>query len=421
MNAILRSCRRWVAVIVVLVFPSALLVADEPTSQIPIGPAETVVAEKVPEDVPVDAPIPTAEPKNELKAPVDPLAKQVEEAIEISSHRYLNADLHTPWQIIHGILAYRQGYEIKKSGERINAIKFVSNGPSYRGEQWFEKTQFGGRAHPFSQPYAFEGHPNQFLGYMSMSDLPLDHTFKAGSATITVADILNNAKAEINGNEEITWTLWAFSRYLEPTAQWTNRYGERWSMERLVQIQTQASVYNAACGGTHGLFALSCARNAYIQDGKPLRGAWFEADQKIRQYVETARALQNPDGTFSSNYFRGTGRAYDFETTVSTSGHTLEFLMVALPQDRLREEWVRRGVWALASQLIEHRSQPLECGALYHAVDALNIYRERTQPQPAVAGTGNTETETKEPAKSGASEGRSAAPGETKRPVASTN
>jgi hypothetical protein len=228
----------------------------------------------------------------------------------------------------------------------------MTRGQMHDGVHWFEVTEYGGRAHLFTKPYAFEGHPNQFLAILTMSDLPMDFEFQADRGTITIADMVENAKMEVNSREEVTWTLWALSHYLSSDARWTNKYGEQWSIERLVQLQTYADVSKAACGGTHGLFALSHARNNYIHTGQPLRGVWMEADQKLRRYIEAARANQNSDGSFSNAYFQGRSYSNDFNERIASSGHTLEFLMLALPQSRLDEEWVRRSISATARDLI---------------------------------------------------------------------
>lgn len=321
------------------------------------------------------------QPESAVDGTVDPLHQQVQSAIDISSRRYLQADVHTPWQFMHGLLALGRDFQIKKNGQKISAIDWIADNPTYRDEPWFQTTQYGGQAHPYSQPYLFEGHPNQFLAILTMSNLPLDFKLKAGNETITIADIVNNSKMELNDQEEVTWSLWALSHYLSPDSQWINKHGEDWSVERMVRIQTRESVDDAACGGTHGLFALSYARNVYQNTGRPLRGAWLEADQKIRRYVESARSLQNSDGTFSNDFFRGRTSSYDFTTTCASSGHTLEFLMMALPQKRLKENWVRRGVAAMAQGLIDHRREPLECGPLYHALSGLRLYQLRTFPK----------------------------------------
>src|SRR5690606_3631002 len=98
--------------------------------------------------------------------------------------------------------------------------------------------------------------------------------------TITLGDIVRNGQMEVQAGEEPTWTLWGLVHYLGPDATWQNKHGESWSIERLVRSQVYEPVARAACGGTHGLFALAYARNKYLETGRPLSGAWLEADQK---------------------------------------------------------------------------------------------------------------------------------------------
>jgi hypothetical protein len=325
--------------------------------------------------------------------PADPLLAEVDKAISVSTRRYLTANVHTPWQIMHGLLALRQDYEVKQGGEKVNALTWMSKGVTFKGDQWFERTRYGGRAHPYSRAYAFEGHPNQFLAILAMADVPADHEIVTrGADTIRVSDLVKHAQMEIKSSVEITWTLWALSHYLGADATWISKNGEAWSIERLVRMQTREPVRTAACGGSHGLFALTYARNEYLKKGAPLRGVWFEADQKIQRYIREARANQNSDWTFSPNYFSGRQHSNSFETRLNTSGHTLEFLVLALPKERLREQWIRNGVFAVTRDLLTNQQSPAECGSLYHALDALVIYRDRTKPKPApeVAATENT-------------------------------
>lgn len=314
---------------------------------------------------------------------VDPLDKLVDEAIEVSHRRMLSTEVHTPWQIAHGILALRWEYTLYQNNEKVRALDWVSTGPSFRGRPWFITTENGAKGHPFTEPYAFEGHPNQFLAFYAMAGVPLDHKFNTGEKIVTIEDMIRNAKAEVNTDEEITWTLWAFSRYLPWDTEWVSERNEEWSMEKLVRVQMQSEPTRSACGGTHGLFALASAVNCYSRDQKHLRGTWLEASMRVRQYIEYARSMQNRDGSFSSKYFEGPEYASDVNKRVSTTGHTLEFIIEALPQNRLNEPWVRSAVYRIATDLIEYKKQPLEPGGMYHAIDSLVIYRERTRPEYA--------------------------------------
>lgn len=343
-------------------------------------PASDQIAAQTPDQTATEKP--AAEPPP-LK-PEDPLRVQVKQAVEYTRMRYLDAKVHTPWQIIHGVLALRRDYEIKLDGDKTNALEWIQKGQTFRGLPWVEKTRFGGHFHRYTQPWHFEGHPNQFLAILTMSDLPTDLTFQGHGGKVTIADMIEDAKATVNDKEEITWTLWALSKYLPSNAEWRNQHGEFWSMDRLIQIQTAADPNDAACGGTHGLFALCRARHFREAENKPLTGVWMESDQKIKRYISTARALQYSDGTFSCNYFINQQYKRAFADRLAPTGHTLEFLMVALRDEQLDEEWVRKGVDAVSKDLIANRNVAVDCGPLYHALSGLVLYLERTEPKPAL-------------------------------------
>lgn len=314
----------------------------------------------------------------------DPLMMLTERAIEKTSHRYLDANQHRPWQIIHGLLALRRDFVLRDGNRMVNAIDWMSNGAQFRGDYWFEATEHGGRARPYNGvPYEFEGHVNQTLGLLALSNLPLNHQFKvAGGRTLTMADMVRHAQMTVSTREEITWTLWFLTHYLDIDSEWTNAAGEPWSLEELVRLQTEAKVIGTPCGGTHGLFALAYARNAYLYKHGRLRGVWFQADQKVKKHIELARSLQNNDGSFSIEYFKGPGHSRDFNERVRASGHMLEWLMMSLPHGRLSEPWVRRAVASVATDLVHHSSRPAECGPLYHALHSLILYRDRMAPRP---------------------------------------
>ncbi|GIX04652.1 MAG: hypothetical protein KatS3mg114_0521 [Planctomycetaceae bacterium] len=314
----------------------------------------------------------------------DPLLEQIDRAIQINSQRFMVANANSPWQIFHGILAYKQQLMLKVGEHKMSAIEWVATmEPRFDGLPLILITPHGAKFHPFTREYAFEGHQGQTLALLSESQLPIDFPFKVGDRTVTLADFLNNMLMEINEREEITWVLWALINYLKVDAQWTDQWGRPWSIEKLVQMQVQGPVVGAPCGGNHGLFALVRARDKYRKTGRELRGVWYQADYKINQYIEIARSWQNSDGTFSSDFYRGPGYSPQVITRINTTGHTLEFVAAALPEERLHESWVRRAADVLSRELIEQRKAPLDPGPLYHACHALMIYRQRTRPGPA--------------------------------------
>ncbi len=311
----------------------------------------------------------------------DALIELCKESVDTTARRLLSTESHTPWQIMHGLLALRHDFQIQHEGQTISGLDWVAQGQVFDDEYWFESSRHGGRAHPYSRPYAFEGHANQFLAILSMCGVELDRKFGTSTGTVTMRGMINNAQKTLTEKDEPTWTLWALSRYLPSSARWRNEDGESWSIEKLVQDQTAKPMQGAPCGGTHGLFALAHARNVYLRQEKPLRGVWLQAEYKIRKHINTARMQQNADGTLSSNFFRSKEYDPDFNKRMASAGHILEFLMIALPQNELGERWVRRAIEATASDLLNNRKAYVKCSPLYHSVNALNIYLDRVNPK----------------------------------------
>lgn len=318
----------------------------------------------------------------------DGLVRLSQEAVDTTARRLLSSDQHTPWQMMHALLGLRQEFDILHQKQEVSGLEWMAQGQVFNGDHWFEKTQHGGRAHPYSVPYAFEGHANQMLAVLSMCGLETDHEFQTADGTITIADMIEHAKMTCDTKkDEPTWTLWALSRYLAPDAVWRNENGEVCSIELLVADQTKRSLKGAACGGTHGLFALAHARNVYLREGKPLRGVWLQSENKLRYYINTARRLQNPNGSLSSNYLRSRTYNPDFNKRMASAGHVLEFLMLALPQNELNQRWVRRAIETTARDLLNNRKQYVKCSPLYHSVNALNIYLDRVNPREEIPQT----------------------------------
>src|SRR5690606_17214800 len=96
------------------------------------------------------------------------------------------------------------------------------------------------------------------------------------------------------------------------------------------------------CGGTHRLVGMTVALNRYLAEGGELQGGWKDADEKIQQCVALAKMYQQPDGCFSTNFFERASNSPDIGRRIHATGHTLEFLMLALPEERLDEPWITR-------------------------------------------------------------------------------
>ena len=146
-------------------------------------------------------------------------------------------------------------------------------------------------------------------------------------------------------------------------------------------MEAAADLAESACGGSHRLYGLTVAINRYLAatglKAADLAGGWAEAEARIQAAIENARRFQQPDGSFSTSFFERPTTSPDVFAKIGSSGHTFEFLAMALEQERLDEPWVRRGADALVTLLEQTADVPVECGGLYHAAHGLVLYRAR--------------------------------------------
>ena len=143
-----------------------------------------------------------------------------------------------------------------------------------------------------------------------------------------------------------------------------------------MQKELEQGIESGACGGTHRLIGLAMARTRHLHDGGQLQGIWSEVDREIGDALRRTRELQNSDGSFSTSYLARPGASPDLAQNLGATGHLLEFVTLAATPQQLEEPWVRRAVASLCRLLDQTQDIPLECGALYHALHGLTLYRQ---------------------------------------------
>lgn len=314
--------------------------------------------------------------------------------------RLLDANVHGAWQVVHGILAFGPAFPLAARGTTTPALEYLLGGGPLIG--WKLRPGSPGVVAVVEQGSSMgQGHPDQWLGYLSQcgvdgphgrlaGGIPLETPLIVGGRRFTVADLLSQAQAAIRDGQEATWTLMALAAFLPTDAEWTAGDGERWNTERVVRMEARADVPSAACGGAHRLYALAAAVDAHRRTtGGPPTGAWAEAADVVNDYLDRARRFQQPDGSFSIRPFERPGTSPDVFARLSATGHVVEVLALALDDERLREPWVTRAADRLVSFLEQTADLDVECGGLYHAAHGLALYRRRICPLPSAAARGD--------------------------------
>ncbi len=311
----------------------------------------------------------------------------IDEVLDFTEHRReLSSERHAAWQILHGVLAFGRDFEIMHEGQPVNTLDWVLGGGKMRG--WtMRRGSIGLKAVLELGSKAGQGHEDQWLAVISQCDLPADQPITLGEEKFTIDDLVRQAQHDLYDDKECSWTLIGLSQYLPMTAEW-DAGGSAWSLERIVAMEAgldmepedaQYHVNRAACGGSHRLIGMTMALDRYRRayPAAELTGGWFAAQQQIVWAVEMAKQNQLPSGAFSVNYFERSTNSVDLAEHLGATGHTLEFLSLALTDEQLREPWVRRAAVHLCELFKKTESIELECGALYHAAHGLVLYRRR--------------------------------------------
>ncbi len=281
---------------------------------------------------------------------------------------------YTPWDVMHMLIAYGVDTQVRYNGRDVNAIGWLCWNQPCRGQRLLRVID--GRVYG-TVGVGVEGHEAQFLAMLAQSRVPKDFEIRAYGRRFTVTDLIESEKRTCRAGTELTFKLIGLSHYLPSDAEWTATTGERWSIPRLIREELAQPISGSACGGTHRMMGFAYAVYKRRQRGESITGEWKRAATYVRDYHEYMFKLQNPNGSFSTNWFRGRGDSGDIDRYVQTTGHMLEFLLFSLPEDQLDDERVVKSVEFLTRLLWRHRDRSWHIGSRGHALHALAIYDQR--------------------------------------------
>lgn len=349
-----------------------------------------------------------AKPPEFTQADVSPdaaLRAKLDRVLDLTQRRHLNAKVNAAWQALHEALAFgREAMLVDPDGKAVPVIDYLLGGGEMRG--WnIRPTEHGLHAVLEQGSKTGMGHKDQWIGYLGMGGvyypgqkpiLASDHPILVGGKTYAFGDLLTQAQWECREGMEAGWTLMALSAYLPLDAEWQAEDGTKWSIERLLAMEAKADVNAIACGGTHSLSGVTLAVKEYLHQHpqmKPeqLTGGWKAGYEKMRSCAQKAREYQQQDGTFSTNYFQRPGTSNNIVDRLGTTGHTLEFLALALDDEEIRAPWMARAAEQLCDLLEGTQDAQIECGALYHATHGLVVYRMRRFPESVKPAAGSSQ------------------------------
>jgi hypothetical protein len=307
------------------------------------------------------------------------LQARIEAAIEQTRKRDLLIT-NGFWTIFHGILGLGPSVPLfdPKTNDRVNALDYLAAGGEIRGLR-FLPTADGLDVETRPGMFISQGHQDQFVAEMVQWGVSPGKRFVVGGKDYTFMDFLRHSKARASARQrqELEWAILIIGQHFGTDISWKNNAGEYVDFKDLLRQELDKPLTTAACGGTHRLFGLSWCYYLHLRRGGKADGIWKEVAERLADCKRTARRLQNPDGSFSTDFFKGRGNARDMQLRINTTGHIFEWLALALTDAELQEPWVQEAANALAMMFLEIQSQPMEGGSLYHAAHGLIIYHSR--------------------------------------------
>ncbi|HEY5313275.1 MAG TPA: hypothetical protein VIK18_12180 [Pirellulales bacterium] len=305
------------------------------------------------------------------------LRANVRRTLRVYTGPRLNSRDHTPWELLHSIIAYGVHSEVREGGPEgrvINAIGCLCYNFPCHGYRLLDVQE--GRL-VARKGVGVQGHQGQLLAILAQSHVPKDYSLLVGARKFTVADLIESEKQLCETDMELTFKLISLAHYLDSDASWKNFQGQNWSIQRLIREEIKAPIVGAACGGTHRLMGLSYAVHKRIESGKPLSGEFQRAKTYTDDFHAYTYKLQNSDGSFSTDWFRAAAASSDVGRRLQTTGHILEWLVYSLPADELTDPRIVRAVTYLSGMLLADVQHPWEIGTLGHGLHALVLYDQR--------------------------------------------
>lgn len=307
--------------------------------------------------------------------------------------RRLSSTTNAAWQIMHGVICYGHDLPLDTPDRgTLSALEYAFHEGNIRGwhimpGQNLTENRRGVKALLEPGSYIGQGHVDQWIAICAMANLPESDTLVIEGRTYTLKDWAEQARLDACHNplNEFSWSLIALTYYFPNDYQWTTADGSIWSWERMLEYEVNYDLNDSPCGGAHRLVGLTRALQAKQRLKLPDSPTWDATRRKVDQALRDIETMRCRDGSLSCHYLERPGASRDLGATLASTGHLFEFLSIAADDADLQSPWVQAAAARLCEVFEATRGQDLDCGACYHALNGLKVYRQRLSSQNSSA------------------------------------
>jgi hypothetical protein len=303
------------------------------------------------------------------------LRDQVRRVLRYYYDHPMNTDERSPWEVMHCALSYEVHSRILQGGPQGKPVSTVGwlcfNQNCRRMKLMYvdDEGELNVRVGP-----ALQGHRGQLLAILAQAKVSSEYPMRVDGHEFKIKDLIKSEMETCYPRTELTFKLIGLMHYLDSETQWVNDQGMQWNMRKLVTEEIRQPIRGAACGGTHRLSGLTLAYKTREARGEAVDGEYAQAKRFVAQHQQYTYRTQNPDGSFSTNWFQGREDQQDIDRKLKTTGHMLEWLLYSSTDRELNNPRTTKAVYFLTNLMYQNRYRDWEAGPLGHALHALVIY-----------------------------------------------
>jgi len=316
----------------------------------------------------------SGEPPIRISGQTERLRNPIERTMNFYWNKPEDADTRTHWGMFHQLMIWDKDTVITHRNRKYNAVAWMAGNNQSRNQLLFKEDR---RGIVVETGVGLQGHQAQMLAVFGLIDVPKTYPIYVGRSKFSVEDVVRREMLDCKSGTELTFTLIGLSHYIDTDSRWVASDGQDWDFSRLIQEELAQPVVGAACGGTHRLMGFAHALRRRHAEGKAITGQWERADRYVKDFIAYTWQLQNRDGSMSTDWFERSEDNGKMDRKIQTTGHMVEFLLTALPDNELQSPQMLRAISYLVNTLYQERGHEWQVGPKGHALRALAMYYRR--------------------------------------------
>jgi len=347
----------------------------------------TTTGNTLPENPPAPHELPTQPDASEAAPQLSPAMLQLRDrmrgVLSARCWQSFNTRDNTPAQILSLCLAFGCNAEVwseSQSGKRLNAITCLCWNYPCSG---YRLLGYSGEHIAARVGHGCQHVPGEFLATLALARVPASYPVRVDKDVRSVADLVEAEKLDCREGQAMSLKLVGLAFYVHDDS-WQSESGEVWSLARMVDLELDRPAPTTLEGDMERLLGLTCAVLRRAKDGAEMDGPFARAEKFLIQRQKHALQTQSAEGFWGPQYPFGPNTTTDAASQLRTTGRVLEWLVLSLPQEELRDARAVKAVDYL-TRLLEARCRQgniawlstQEIDVVGHALHALSLYDER--------------------------------------------